>query len=101
MLEAERMAEDLAKILRKCGKQKQIISTKGKKLELRQTIRSNLSYGGFPIKRRMSSKQYIKPHLLILHDVSHSMAWNNPLLFRFVRGLVRTFKNSDAFVFPY
>ncbi|MFT5425644.1 MAG: hypothetical protein ACI9ZT_000576 [Gammaproteobacteria bacterium] len=99
MLEAEQMAEDLAKILIKSGNRKRIISTKGQKLAIRQTIRSNLSFGGFPIIKRHFSIKRVKPHLVILHDVSHSMSWNNPLLFRFVRGLIRIFKDSEAFVF--
>ena len=36
---------------------------------------------------------------MILHDVSHSMAFNNPLLFRFCRGLVRRFRGIDAYIF--
>ena len=99
MLEAEQMAEDLAKVLIKSGKRKRVISSKGQKLAIRQTIRSNLSFGGFPIIKRHFSIKRVKPHIVILHDVSHSMSWNNPLLFRFVRGLIRIFKDSEAFVF--
>ena len=99
MLEAEQMAEDLAKVLIKSGKRKRVISSKGQKLAIRQTIRSNLSFGGFPIIKRYFSIKRVKPHIVILHDVSHSMSWNNPLLFRFVRGLIRIFKDSEAFVF--
>ena len=99
MLEAEQMAEDLAKVLIKSGKHKRVISARGRKLAIRQTIRSNLGFGGFPIIKRHFSIKRVKPHLVILHDVSHSMSWNNPLLFRFVRGLMRIFKDSEAFVF--
>jgi len=97
--EAEQMAEDLARILIKTGKRKKVISQNGDKLALRQTIRANLNYGGLPINKFYFSLKRIQPHVVILHDVSHSMSWNNPLLFRFARGLVRTFKNSEAFVF--
>ena len=58
-----------------------------------------MKYGGTPVHPLFSKRQKDPPHIIILHDVSHSMAWNNPLLFRFARGLIRAFPMSEAFAF--
>jgi uncharacterized protein with von Willebrand factor type A (vWA) domain len=95
----ERLAEQLALMLRKKMKRRALTATRGNRIDIRKTLRGNMTYGGLPLKPLFTRKLREEPHLIILHDVSHSMAWNNPLLFRFARGLVRAFKTSDAFVF--
>lgn len=99
MQEIERLAEQLAAKLKQRLRRRQVIQTYGSKIAMRQTIRRNLSYGGMPVHTFYKNRRREPLHLVILHDVSHSMAWNNPLLFRFVRGIIRTFKNSEAFAF--
>jgi len=99
MMEIERLAELLAHKLSKRLSHQHVIRTSGTKIDIRQTIRRNLSHGGHP-KQIFYKQRVRKPiHLVILHDVSHSMAWNNPLLFRFARGLIRSFGSSEAFAF--
>jgi uncharacterized protein with von Willebrand factor type A (vWA) domain len=99
MMEIERLAEQLALKLNKRLSHQHVIRPTGSNIDIRQTIRRNLSHGGHP-KQIFYKNRVRKPiHLVILHDVSHSMTWNNPLLFRFARGLVRSFKSSEAFAF--
>ena len=99
MMEIERLAEQLAHKLTKRLSYQHVIRPTGSKIDIRQTIRRNLSHGGHP-KKIFYKNRVRKPiHLVILHDVSHSMTWNNPLLFRFARGLIRTFQSSEAFAF--
>lgn len=99
MMEIERLAEQLARKLMRRLSYQNVIRPTGSKIDIRQTIRRNLSHGGHP-KQIFYKNRVRKPiHLVILHDVSHSMTWNNPLLFRFARGLIRSFKSSDVFAF--
>jgi uncharacterized protein with von Willebrand factor type A (vWA) domain len=99
MMEIERLAEQLALKLRKRLSHQHVIRPTGSKIDIRQTIRRNLSHGGDP-KQIFYKQRVRKPiHMVILHDVSHSMTWNNPLLFRFARGLIRAFKSSEVFAF--
>ncbi len=95
----ESLAEQLALMLRKKMKRRSITANRGNRIDIRKTLRGNMKYGGLPLKPLFAKKQREEPHIILLHDVSHSMAWNNPLLFRFTRGLVRAFRTSDAFVF--
>ncbi len=99
MLEIEKLAEQLANKLNKRLSHQYQIKTRGTKIDIRQTIRRNLSQGGDPVRIFYRSRRHRPVHFVILHDVSHSMTWNNPLLFRFARGLMRTFDSSEAFAF--
>lgn len=97
--EIEKLAENLAEALQKKIRRRRHYSRHGRQLDIRRTLRHSMPYGGLPIRRLYSKRRQEPPHLVIIHDVSHSMTWNNPLLFRFVRGLMRTFPESEAFVF--
>lgn len=97
--EAEILAERLARKLRRKLKRKYTLSTRGKNLDIRRTIRKNLKYAGDPFYPLFTVRIKQPPHFVILHDVSHSMTWNNPLLFRFTRGMTRAFPDSKAFAF--
>ena len=99
MREAERLAEQLARQLKKKIRRKKKIAKKGRVINIRHTLRASLASGGIPLAPRFTLQTREPPRLVILHDVSHSMTWNNPLLFRFVRGLVKVFPDTEAFVF--
>ncbi len=99
MLEVEQLAEQLAEQLNRRLRRKTRIRQSGVRLAIRQTIRRNLAHGGFPVKPCFRDRRREPLHIVILHDVSQSMAWNNPLLFRFARGIARAFRNSDIYAF--
>ncbi len=99
MREAELIAEHLGRQLRKQLSRKRVVSPRGGRLDIRRTLRGSLATGGFPARVRFTKRKPVPLHLVILHDVSHSMTWNNPLLFRFVRGLIKTFPDSSVFAF--
>jgi uncharacterized protein with von Willebrand factor type A (vWA) domain len=97
--EAERQAERLALLLRNRPVRRRMKTAHGNKIDIRKSLRNNLKFGGLPVKPVYTQRRREPPHLVILHDVSHSMAWNNPLLFRFARGIIRAFPESEAFAF--
>jgi uncharacterized protein with von Willebrand factor type A (vWA) domain len=97
--EAERQAERLALLLRNRPVRRRMNMAHGNKIDIRKSLRNNLKFGGLPVKPVYTQRRREPPHLVILHDVSHSMAWNNPLLFRFARGIIRAFPESEAFAF--
>ena len=97
--DVERIAERLALLLKNKLKRRRIASSCGNTIDIRKTLRSNMKFGGIPVRPVYNKRRRDLPHIVILHDVSHSMAWNNPLLFRFTRGLIRTFPSSEAFAF--
>ncbi|MGI9317634.1 MAG: vWA domain-containing protein [bacterium] len=99
MREAELMAEQLGRQLRKQLSRRRILSPRTGQLDIRRMLRCSLATGGFPTRMWFSQRKLVPLHLVVLHDVSHSMTWNNPLLFRFVRGLLQTFPDASAYAF--
>ncbi len=99
MREVEFLAERLGGQLRRRLGRRRVVSPRGGKLDIRRTLRRSLATGGLPLNPGWSRRQPAPLHLVILHDVSHSMTWNNPLLFRFVRGLMQQFRGSLAYAF--
>lgn len=99
MRQVELLAERLASRLSlRLGRRRKLTSRTGQ-LALRPTLRASVRCGGLPLDPRYSTRRREAPRLVVLHDVSHSMTFNNPLLFRFTRGLVRRFSTAEAFVF--
>jgi uncharacterized protein with von Willebrand factor type A (vWA) domain len=99
MRQVERLAEQLASRLQTRPGRRRKITRRPGQLALRPTLRASVRCGGLPLDPRYSIRKHEPPRLVLLHDVSHSMTFNNPLLFRFTRGLVRRFGTAEAFVF--
>ncbi len=99
MHEVESLVERLGQLLRRRLGKRRELSPRGGHLDMRRSFRRSLATGGLPLKLVWSRPRPVPLHLVVLHDVSHSMTWNNPLLFRFVRGLMQSFRGSAAFAF--
>ncbi len=99
MKRVEMMAERLAERLRIRTRRRYRLSRKGKRLVIGKSLSESIHTAGVPLRPWYSSRLPEPPKLLVLHDVSHSMTFNNPLLVRFTRGLIRRFRDSHAFVF--
>ncbi len=72
--------------------------TKGK-VDLRRTLRRNISHGGDPIELLLKYKKQQKKKLVILLDVSGSMDKYSFFLLRFIFSLKAHFRNLEAFIF--
>ena len=99
MRRVEHLAEQLASSIRPRLSRRRKLSNRGRQLALRHTFRKSVSTGGEPLKTWKFRRKPEPRDLVILHDVSHSMTFNNPLLIRFSRGLARRLKTSEVFVF--
>ena len=99
MKRIEILADRLAYQIRPILSRRREATKKAGQLALGPTLRQSIRTAGEPMVPWFSRRKTEPPHLVILHDVSHSMTFNNPLLFRFTRSLVKRFSKSDAFVF--
>lgn len=97
--EMEALAEGLARSLRRRLTRRHQVSKQGKKLHMRRTFRNSLAYGGLPIKLSYQERRREFPRLILMLDISHSMAQYSYLLTRFTRGLVLNFPDAEAFLF--
>ena len=99
MQEMERLVERLARRIRRRLTRRQKVKRLGQRLHLRRTIRASLRYGGTPLDLVYRQRRRDLPRLLLLLDVSRSMSLYSYLFLRFARGILRSFKDADAFVY--
>ncbi|NKB54757.1 MAG: VWA domain-containing protein [Alphaproteobacteria bacterium] len=95
----EETAEKLAKAMRDRLSRRRKPSTKGREIDIRRTIRRNLSKGGDPffLVRRKRPERPV--NLIVLLDVSGSMQQYSRLFLAFLRGLLGPWLKTDAFLF--
>lgn len=74
-------------------------SKKKQKLDVRKTIRHNIRYGGTLFRVRYRSRRKRKSKLILLCDVSGSMARYASFVLQFIYGIHKTVKQIEIFVF--
>ena len=99
MRSIEELAECLAQQIRSRLSRRRKLTRQNGQLAVGPTLRASVRSGGLPLQPWYARRRREPQNLVVLHDVSHSMTFNNPLLFRFTRGLVRRFNTAEAFVF--
>ncbi len=99
MRTVERLAEALARRMRRriCRRERDV--TKRGRISLRQTMRVNLRHGGTPLRLAFRRRRRRQPRLIVITDVSRSMAMYSYFFLRFARGLVGAFRDAHAFAF--
>jgi len=99
MAKCEALAYKLAKAIRYRQSRRHRITKKGVKLDLRRTIRANLSHGGDPIDLRFKSVPERPARIVVFLDVSGSMKHYSRFFLLFVKGLVCRWAETDAYLF--
>ena len=97
--EAERLAYRLARAMRYRLTRRYRRSRNGTRLDFRRTIRANLSHGGDPISLVRKSKPDRPVRIVVFLDVSGSMKAYSRFFLQFVKGLVCTWIDTDAYLF--
>ncbi|MFA4885389.1 MAG: VWA domain-containing protein [Desulfotomaculaceae bacterium] len=69
------------------------------RLDIRRTIRKNISFGGALIDLKYQSKKEQKPRLVLICDVSGSMARYAVFVIQFIYGLSSVVKGIESFIF--
>ncbi|OAT85447.1 VWA domain-containing protein [Desulfotomaculum copahuensis] len=70
-----------------------------RQVDIRRTIRRNLRYGGTPLELSYRARRAHKPRLLLICDVSASMARYARFVLQFVYGLSSAVQEIESFVF--
>ncbi len=96
---AERLAYRLARSIRYRLSRRYRFHQKGTRLDLRRTIRANLSLGGEPLTLIQQKKPERPVRLVVFLDVSGSMQPYSRFFLQFVKGLVCTWLETEAFLF--
>lgn len=69
------------------------------KLDIRRTIRKNISFGGAMMDLKFQSKKEQKPRLVLICDVSGSMARYAVFVIQFIFGLSSVVRGIETFIF--
>ena len=97
--ELEHWIEELARRMRKRLLRRYQIRASGQRLQMRRTVRRSLRYGGLPLELILQQRRRELPRLVLITDVSRSMNVYSYFFLRFARGIVDTFKATEAFAF--
>lgn len=74
-------------------------SKKHQKLDMRRTIRNNIKYGGSLFQLKHKTNRIEKPKVLLLSDVSGSMAKYCSFVLQFIYGLASVIDEIETFIF--
>jgi uncharacterized protein with von Willebrand factor type A (vWA) domain len=94
----ERLAERIAQRLRHQVTRRWRDDARGRRLDVRRTLRASLRTGGVPMAPVWRSPRHERPRLFILVDVSRSMETHAQLFLRIARAFVQA-ADARAFVF--
>ena len=92
---AERLAARMRyRVTRRCR-----LRRRGRRLDLRGTIHRSIKYGGTPLELKFRRRHPKPVNLVLILDASGSMNLYSSLFVRFIRGLLGSFREAEAFVF--
>jgi len=99
LAEAHSLAESLARAMQARLTRRDRARRKGRKIDLRRTIRRNIAHGGVPIELVHRHPRPKPLRLVVLLDASGSMTLYTSVFLRFVHGVLAHFDEAEAFLF--
>ncbi len=99
MRRVEDLTERLAARMRYRITRRHRLRRKGRKLDLRRTIHRSIQFGGEPLNPVFRRRRAKPVRLVLILDASGSMNLYSSFFVRFVRGIIGSFRESEAFVF--
>jgi len=97
--EAHTLAARLARKMRTRLSRRDRARSKGRRMDMRRTIRRNISHGGVPIELLWRKKKRKPLRLVVMLDASGSMSLYTSLFVRFIHGVLEHFREAEAFLF--
>ncbi len=99
MARAHDLAERLARTMRTRLSRRWQRHRRGRRPDLRATIRASLATGGLPLDLVQRRRRRPPLRLVVLVDASGSMSLYTSVFLRFVHGILEHFREAEAFLF--
>lgn len=96
---AHAAAERLARAMRTRLSRRERARKRGRRIDLRATIRRSIGKGGVPLELRRRRRKSRPLRLVVLLDASGSMQMYTAVFTRFIHGVLHSFREAEAFVF--
>jgi uncharacterized protein with von Willebrand factor type A (vWA) domain len=96
---AHQAAARLVNVLRARLTRRARIAAAGRRLDMRRTIRASIGHGGTPLDLLWRRRRARPLRLVVLLDASGSMSLYTAVFTRFIHGVIRGFRDADAFLF--
>jgi uncharacterized protein len=97
--EAHALTARLARRMRTRLTRRERARSKGRRIDMRRTIRRNVSHGGVPIELLWRKRKRKPLRLVVLLDASGSMSLYTAVFVRFIHGVLDNFREAEAFLF--
>ena len=97
--EAHALTARLARRMRTRLSRRERARSKGRRIDMRRTIRRNVSHGGVPIELIWRKRKRKPLRLVVLLDASGSMSLYTAVFVRFIHGVLDNFREAEAFLF--
>ncbi|MGQ0485643.1 MAG: vWA domain-containing protein [Hyphomicrobiales bacterium] len=99
LAKAHAAAERLARVMRTRLTRRERARAKGRRIDLRSTIRRNIARGGTLLDLRLRQRKAKPLRLVVLLDASGSMQMYTAVFTRFIHGVLDNFHEAEAFIF--
>ena len=98
-IEIEALMRRFARRLKRLRLRRQVRARHGRRLDLPTTIRRSVSSGGVPLRLAWQDRRRVRPRLVLLIDVSRSMAEYSFFYLRLARALGAELGDVESFIF--
>jgi len=99
MLDIEALMRRLARQLKHLRLRREVHAHRGRRLDLPTTIRRSVASGGTPFRLVWTNRRRVRPRLVLLIDVSRSMALVSYFYLRLARALSAELDDVHSFIF--
>jgi len=93
------LAQRLAQRMRWRLSRRRRVRARGRTVDLRNTIHKSLRHGGTPLELAYRRRNPRPLKLVVILDASGSMSLYSTFFIRFIRGIIESFAQADAYVF--
>ena len=99
LADIEALMRRLARHMRRIRMRREASARRGRRLDLPRTIRHSVSSGGTPLHLAWNDRRRVRPRLVLLIDVSRSMAQVSYFYLRLARALAAELIDVHSFIF--